>query len=133
MAKTVSPDKGKEIGWYRDEKLSVDWQRECLDRFDGLVREMCPDVRASIKWSQPVWETKEGPMCFFRGASKHVTFGFWRGAEMEDPSGLLEGEGDRMKHLKIKSAEAMDADLIRGYLRQAIDLNARKGDPTKGN
>lgn len=131
MAKTVSPDKGKDISWYRNEKLAVEWQQEAMDRLSAIIQEEYPGVKSSIKWSQPVWETAEGPMIFFRGAAKHVTLGFWRGAEFTDPQGMLEGEGDRMKHLKFKRLEDVEVSLVRDFVRQAIALNARKGDPTK--
>jgi hypothetical protein len=132
MAKLVSPDKGKEIGWYRDEKLGAEWQKAAFDLVAMVIAEVYPAVRSSIKWSQPVWETQEGPMVFFRGSAKHVTLGFWRGAEMNDTHNMLEGEGDRMKHLKFKRLEDVDPILVRGYVQQAVQLNAQKGDPTKG-
>jgi hypothetical protein len=132
MAKTINPDKGKSLSWYRDEKLTVAWQQALLDRANEIILEAYPAATSSIKWAQPVWETAEGPMAFFKGSAKHVTLGFWRGAELLDPDGVLEGEGDRMKHLKFKSEEAFDAERVRGFVLQAVALNARKGDPTKG-
>jgi hypothetical protein len=132
MAKAVSPDRGKNILWYREEKLTSEWQRAVLDQLNGVILELYPLAKASIKWSQPVWETAEGPMLYLRGSAKHVTLGFWRGAELEDPQGLLEGEGDRMKHLKFKRPEDVDLAVVREFIQQAIRLNSHKGDPTKG-
>lgn len=132
MAKAVSPDKGKSLSWYRDAKVASEWQKNLLDRANALIEETCPAVKASIKWSQPVWETQEGPLAFFRSASKHATLGFWRGAELSDPDGLLEGDGDRMKHLKFKSEADFDVELVRRLVIEAVALNAQKGDPTKG-
>lgn len=132
MAKAVSPDKGKSLAWYRDEKVAADWQRQVLDQANQVIEEACPAVRSSIKWSQPVWETPEGPLAFFRSAAKHATLGFWRGAELTDPEGVLEGEGDRMKHLKFKAGADFDAARVRRFVLEAVALNAQKGDPTKG-
>ncbi len=132
MATTARPDKGNDILTYRDGKLNADWQKERFDQVNGLITAAYPTVKASIKWAQPVWETAEGPMIFFRGASKHVTVGFWRGAEFQDPDGLLEGEGDRMKHLKIKEKDEVNPEILSGFIQQAVSLNAQKGDPTKG-
>jgi hypothetical protein len=120
MAKSVHPDKGKNILTYREEKIGTEWQRSAFDQLSAIIMEACPTAKASIKWAQPVWESAEGPMIFLRSAAKHLTLGFWRGAEMEDATGVLEGDGDRMKHLKFKSLEG-----------QAVALNAQKGDPTK--
>lgn len=132
MAKLVSPDKGKSVEWYRDEKIVAGWQQEAFDQLHGIIMTTCPTAKASIKWSQPVWETQEGPMVFMRSAAKHLTLGFWRGAELSDPHALLEGEGDRMKHLKFKSLEAIDGAVVADLVQQAVALNAQKGDPTKG-
>ena len=66
-----------------------------------------------------------------KGAKKHLTFGFWRGIELDDPQGKLEGSGEKMRHLKIKSLQELDTALITGYLRQAVALNAEKGNPTQ--
>jgi hypothetical protein len=60
-----------------------------------------------------------------------VSFGFWRGAELDDPDGHLEGEGDRMRHLKITGAADLKALPIEGFVKQAIALNGANGDPTR--
>lgn len=82
-----------------------------------------------MKWAQPIYE-QNGPMVWMKPASKHVSIGFWRGAEMEDPKGLLEGEGDRMRHVKIAEGAKVPATAIRGFVQQAIAFNEAKGDPT---
>ena len=48
-----------------------------------------------IKWSQPVYEDDFGPFCFMKAHKNHVNIGFWRGAVMNDPENLLEGDGKR--------------------------------------
>src|SRR4051812_43119370 len=77
-------------------------QRAITERLRALVREAAPEATESIKWAQPVYEI-DGPFAYLRASSAHVTLGFWRGTELSDPGGLLIGEGDRMKHLKVAS------------------------------
>jgi hypothetical protein len=60
-----------------------------------------------------------------------VNFGFWRGVDINDPTGLLEGEGDKMRHMQLKSIEQVKADIFSDFVRQAVRLNQEKGDPTK--
>jgi hypothetical protein len=95
----------------------------------ALVREAAPDATESIKWAQPVYE-QNGPFAYFRASSKHVTFGFWRGAELEDAHGRLEGTGERMRHVKLASADDVDAGLAE-LVRRAVELNRTHGDPTR--
>jgi hypothetical protein len=94
-----------------------------------LVREAAPDATESIKWAQPVYEDN-GPFAYFRASSRHVTFGFWRGAELDDPHGLLEGAGEQMRHVKLASPDDVDAGLAELVL-QAVELNRAQGDPTR--
>src|SRR5262252_2787589 len=37
--------------------------------------------------------------------SKHVNLGFNDGATLDDPKGILEGAGNRIRHIKIESPE----------------------------
>ncbi len=108
--------------------LSVE-QAEIARRIDAVVTRVTGSP-ATLKWGQPVWESS-GPLAYLRGSSRHVTLGFWRGAELADPGGALEGEGERMRHLKVASPGALDERLVEGLVRQAVSLNAERGDPTR--
>jgi len=71
-------------------KVLGDWRAGTVMELDALVRKAAPKSRASIKWAQPVYE-QGGPFAFIKAATAHVTIGFWLGAELKDPKGLLEG------------------------------------------
>ncbi len=60
-----------------------------------------------------------------------MTFGFWRGGELSDPKGRLEG-GPRMKHVKIRGAENVRNAQLAARIKEAVPLNERKGNPTRG-
>ena len=51
--------------------------------------------------------------------ARHVTLGFPRGAELEDPAGVLQGTGKAMRHIRLKTLSDLDQPEIRRYLRQA--------------
>ena len=40
--------------------------------------------------------------------SKWVSLNFFRGTDLEDPKGLLEGGGKKLRHVKLRSQEAFD-------------------------
>ncbi|TEU21948.1 MAG: DUF1801 domain-containing protein, partial [Anaerolineales bacterium] len=61
-----------------------------------------------------------------------VNFGFWRGVDIQDPKGLLQGSGEKMRHVKLTSVEDIDEEEFASFVRQAVQLNLTKGDPTKG-
>jgi len=127
MAPKVSPLKGMSVAdWVK--KKSKGWQQKTVNALIKTVKAAAPGAVFEIKWGQPVFSSN-GPLGWIRPAKEHVTLGFWRGAELDDPNGVLEG-GARMKHLKVGEGE-LDAALVKRFVRQAVALNAEKGDPTR--
>ena len=108
--------------------LGGDWRSETVASLRGIVDTAAPEARASIKWAQPVWESN-GPFAYVKAFGRSVNIGFWRGAQLDDPAGILEGEGDRMKHLTLRDGDAIPADELAGFVRQAVALNAELGSP----
>lgn len=49
-----------------------------------------------------------------------VNLGFFRGAALEDPDGLLEGTGAKMRHVKIRSLAEADRPALRSLIKAAI-------------
>jgi len=49
---------------------------------------------------------------------------------MDDPKGLLQGDGNRMRNLPIREGQKIPTTAIRGFVKQAIALNEANGDPT---
>jgi hypothetical protein len=124
----VSPLRGTLVDDWA--KKLTGWQAAAVKIIRALVARHAPDATLVVKWGQPVWE-QDGPFAWLRPAAKHVSFGFWRGAELDDPDGHLEGAGDRMRHLKVTSTAALKALPVADFVKQAVALNGAKGDPTK--
>ena len=109
----------------------VPWQRTIIETLRAVVKAVAPQATESIKWGQPVYEHK-GPFSYIKAHATHVNFGFWRGAELDDPKRMLQGEGERMRHVKILETHVLDQPLLSALVKQAVVLNDKKGDPTKG-
>ena len=107
----------------------ADWRGTVLEEARQAIRAGAPEARESIKWAQPVYESN-GPFAYLRAFPRSVNVGFWRGAELDDPDGTLDGEGDRMRHLTIREGETVDRARIEAWVRQAVELNERHGNPT---
>jgi len=108
-----------------------DWRTDAMKRLREVVKEGAPHSAVAIKWAQPVWEWN-GPMIWMKAYPKHVDIGFWRGTEMDDPKKVLTGDGERMRHIKITSVDDIPADALRDLVKQAVQLNTAKGNPTLG-
>lgn len=105
-------------------------QAEIVSGLRALIRAAAPQATESFKWAQPVYED-HGPMIFVKAHTRHVNFGFWRGAQLPDPRGLLEGEGDRMKHVKLTSVKDINKRAFTDFVKAAVKLNRELDDPTK--
>jgi hypothetical protein len=105
-------------------------QAAIAEHIRALVKRVAPQARESIKWAQPVYE-HHGPFAYFRGFKGYVNFGFWRGAELEDPDHLLTGGGERMAHVSLRSAESLPTAQLEAFVRAAVLLNETRGNPTQ--
>ena len=64
---------------------------------------------------------------------KGVNLGFNDGASLADPKGILEGKGNRIRHIKVRSKADLERPALRAYIRRAHKqalADARKlGEP----
>ena len=97
----------------------------------SIVTKAAPKGEKGIKWAQPVFWDDNGPFCFIKAHKNHVNIGFWRGVELKDPKGLLEGTGDKMRHIKIAGKGDIDKKAITDFVKQGVKLNKEHGDPSR--
>jgi hypothetical protein len=107
-----------------------DDQRAIAEALRALVRTAAPGASEAIKWSQPVFEAG-GPMCWIKAHKGHVTLGFWRGMQLPSASGLIEGSGDKMGHIKLRSQADLKPAVLKRLVREAVQVNRERGDPTR--
>lgn len=50
----------------------------------------------------------------------HVNLGFYHGASLPDPKGILEGTGKKLRHVKIHDVSSSNSPAISALLRAAI-------------
>src|SRR5438309_5146414 len=66
--------------------------------------------------------------------SHHVNLEFNEGATLDDPLGILQGSGTRIRHITIKTPADLARPEIRSYVRRArkiaIDEARKLGEPT---
>ena len=61
--------------------------------------------------------------------ANHVNLGFNHGATLDDPLGILKGDGKRIRHISIQTPADLARPEIRSYVRRARDIagdDARK-------
>jgi hypothetical protein len=97
----------------------------------SIVNKAAPKENSGIKWAQPVFWNDDGPFCFIKAHKNHVNIGFWRGVQLKDPKELLEGTGEKMRHIKITNKQDIDKSAITDFVKQNMKLNKELGDPSR--
>jgi len=69
------------------------------------------DVRELMADGHPTACVEDAAFAYVDAFSAHVNIGFFQGASLSDPAGLLQGAGKRMRHVKLRWGEPTPAAL----------------------
>ena len=101
--------------------------REIAERLRALIIEVYPEV-VEVPWpKQKIVGYGVGPkkmsenFCYIGAFKAHVNLGFYYGADLPDPQGLLEGTGINLRHIKVKNNEEVDQPALRDILQASLD------------
>jgi hypothetical protein len=92
-------------------------QIEILEELRILIHDTVANVSEEIKWNMPVFNNGKD-FAYLRFAKKHITLGFYNIDKIQDPDNLLEGEGNILKHIKIKNKDEIRKNVISEWLKQ---------------
>lgn len=85
------------------------------------IRALGPDVRELLHDGCPTACVEDAAFAYVNAYKAHAAVGFFHGAELPDPKGLLEGSGKRMRHVKLRWGEAVDEAALRALIAAAYD------------
>ena len=111
--------------------------QEILDAASPALRPVCITLRSLVAaehagFVEVVWPNHKiasfgvGPKkmtqhyAYIAVQSSHINLGFYHGASLADPSGLLEGTGKKLRHIKIRDQASAKIGAIAKLLHQAI-------------
>jgi len=86
----------------------------------AFVKRTAPKLEETVKWGNGCWVNGKAPVAYVYSDKGYVQFGFFRGASLVDAKGLLEGKGQYVRHIKVRSAADIDRTAFAALLRQAI-------------
>jgi hypothetical protein len=93
-----------------------------------VMRRCGDDVRELLHDSQPTACVGSAAFGYVDVLTAHVDVGFFRGAELPDPAGLLEGTGRFMRHVKLWPGRNVDTDALTQLIECAyLDMRGRLG------
>ena len=84
-----------------------------------LVKRTAPHLGEAVKWGNGCWVNGRTPVAYVYCAPDHVQFGFFGGAGLADPKGLLRGQGKFVRHIKVVTTVDIDESAFAALLRQA--------------
>src|SRR6185437_13835733 len=117
-----------------DERIKElgDWRGEKLSKVRTIIKEADPDIVEEWKWVKPtnpgtpVW-SDDGGICTGETYKNVVKLTFFRGAALDDPSGLFNSslEGKVRRAIDIKENDEIDEDALKNLVREAVALNRK--------
>ena len=105
-----------------------DWRGELLGRLRALVKEVDPEIVEEWKWrGVPVWY-HDGIICTGETYKTIVKMTFFKGAALDDPSGLFNSslEGNTRRAIDFQEGEKIDEKALKALIRAAVKLNMAK-------
>jgi len=116
----------------RDPAIEV-WMHEHPDalgaiaqRWFEVMRDCGDDVRELLHDGHPTACVADAAFAYVNAFKAHVNVGFFRGTEIADPSGLLEGTGKFMRHVKLRPECDVDATALLTLIETAYtDIKGR--------
>jgi hypothetical protein len=99
---------------------------EIAQRWFEVMRACGDDVRELLHDGHPTACVRDAAFAYANGFKAHVNVGFFRGAELADPDGLLEGTGKFMRHVKLRPGQRVDDAALRRLIHAAyLDMRQR--------
>ena len=122
-ASTLIDKRIKELG---------DWRGKTLSRVRGIIKEAEPDIVEEWKWVKPtnpgtpVW-SHNGGICTGESYQNVVKLTFFKGAALNDPSGLFNSslDGKVRRAIDIKETDQINEGALKNLIREAVALNSK--------
>jgi len=109
-----------------------DWRGKTLSRVRGIIKAADPDIVEEWKWVKPtnpgtpVW-SHNGGICTGESYERVVKLTFFKGAAVNDPSGLFNSslDGKVRRAIDIKEDDKIDEGALKNLIREAVALNLK--------
>ncbi len=116
----------------RDPEIEA-WMNEHSDELGAIakywfdvIRDCGEDVRELLHDGHPTACVADAAFAYVNSFKAHVNVGFFHGAELPDPDGLLEGTGKFMRHVKLRPEGEVDASALVRLINTAhTDMKGR--------
>ena len=92
----------------------------------SVIRNCGGDIGEILHDGHPTSCVENAAFAYVNAFKVHVNLGFFHGAELRDPEGLLEGTGKFMRHVKLAPDREINADALSQLINSAYkDIKRR--------
>ena len=110
-----------------------DWRGQTLRRVREIIKAADPEIVEEWKWVKPtnpgtpVW-SHNGGICTGEAYKNVVKLTFFKGAALDDPSGLFNSslDGKVRRAIDIREGDKVDEAALKDLIRSAVALNAKR-------
>ena len=95
-------------------------------RWFEIMRNCGDDVRELLHDGHPTACIGDAAFGYVNAFRDHVNVGFFRGAELPDANGLLEGTGKFMRHVKLRPDQEIDEAALNKLVHAAYNDMKRR-------
>ncbi len=96
------------------------FHRRLIKALRRFVATTAPALTESVKWGNGCWLAGKTPIAYVYADTDHLQFGFLRGSSLRDPLGLLQGNGQYVRHVKLRRPADLDRAAFTALLQQAL-------------
>ena len=117
-----------------DERIGElgDWRGKTLSKVRAVIKEADPEIVEEWKWVKPtnpgipVW-SHNGGICTGESYKNVVKLTFFKGAALNDPSGLFNSSlgGKVRRAIDIKENDKIDERALKNLIREAVAINVK--------
>lgn len=109
--------------WLRAQREDL---RPFVETWFSCMRRCGDDVRELMHDGCPTACVGDAAFGYVNAFKNHVNVGFFLGALLNDPSGLLEGTGKRGRHVKLRPGQNIDSAALAALIATAyVDIRSR--------
>ena len=109
-----------------------DWRGKTLSKVRGIIKDADPGIVEEWKWVKPtnpgtpVW-SHNGGICTGESYEKVVKLTFFKGAALNDPSGLFNSslDGKVRRAIDIKENDRINEGALKNLIREAVAQNRK--------
>jgi hypothetical protein len=85
----------------------------------ACMRQCGPNVRELMHDGCPTVCVEDAAFAYVGVCTAHVNVGFFHGASLPDPAGLLQGTGKYMRHVKLRPGTPLDGSALEALIASA--------------